>query len=220
VTKLLDKIADASGILCFLLVSIGYIALVSPFLPETLDSPEAVHAHLTAHPPTTALWVAAWLEAAGLAFLVVLATRIAGRLQAAGSGYWLPTAAVAFAVAGFAIKLGSFAPVLAALDVERYGPETVTALLSINDAAHTVSSALDAGSLVLLGLGALATSALPRWLTALTLVAGVADLLGVAVSDVAGLLRTVFLIWLLAVSGWLLARGNRTASSREPAIAA
>lgn len=214
-TKVLDKIADAAGILCFLLVSVGYIAFVSPFIPVHLPSSEAVHAHLAAHPPTTVFWVGLWLEAAGLAFLVVLAARVAGRIRDRGAASWLPTTAVGLAVASFAVKVGSVGPVIVASDVERYGPETVTALLDLNDAAHGVSWALDVGFLLVLGLGVLATSALPRWLGALALLAAAGGLAGLAVPELSGLLRTLFLVWLLATSGWLLVRGNRVAAVRD-----
>jgi hypothetical protein len=216
--KILDRLADASGILCALLVMVGFVGLVSPFMPETLDSPDAVHAHLTAHPPSTTLWLGLWLEGVGLALLVVLAARIAARIRATRPDDWLPAAAVGFAVASLAVKIGSFAPAMAALDVDRYDPATVTALLGVNSAAHELSTALDIGMLLLLGLGALATRALPRWLAALTVLAGLADLFGVVVPSVAGLLHLVFMIWLTTVSGWLLRRGDRTPSlAPEPA---
>ena len=46
VSKVLDRVADAGGILYFVLIAVGFIALASPFLPESLESPEAVVAHL------------------------------------------------------------------------------------------------------------------------------------------------------------------------------
>ncbi|UOY03663.1 DUF4386 family protein [Blastococcus sp. PRF04-17] len=208
-SKILDRVADAGGILYFVLVAVGYVVLVSPFLPETLESPDAVRAHLVAHPPTASLWLGAWLEAAGLLALLLLAARLAARIRAARPLDWLPTAAVGVAVAAFAVKIGSFAPVLAALDVDRYDAGTVTALLGINDAAHGLAWALDGVFVLLLGLGALASRALPTWLGALTVAAGTACLAATAAPGVLDALQVVFLAWVLVVSGWLLVRGER-----------
>ena len=89
-SKVLDRVADAGGILYVLLVFGGYVFLVAPFMPESLDSPDAALAHLQAHPPTTAFWAGIWLEGAGLAVLVLFAARIASRIRAAQPGWWLP----------------------------------------------------------------------------------------------------------------------------------
>jgi hypothetical protein len=219
VSKVLDRVADAGGILYFVLVAVGFIFLASPYLPESLESPDAVVAHLEANPPAADLWVGLWLEGAGLAALVLLAARIAGRIRAAEPTGWLPSAAVGLAVAAFTVKVASFGPAIAALDVDRYDPGTVTALLSVNDAAYDLSWALDGGFALLLGLGALAVRALPAWLGGLTVAAGLTVLVGLAVPSTFDLLQFVFLAWVLTVSGWLLARGRRS-SVRAPAYAA
>jgi hypothetical protein len=218
VTKLLDRVADAGGILHVLLVFGGYVFLVAPFMPESLDSPEAALAHLREHPPTTAFWAGIWLEGAGLLALVLLAARVASRLRAVRSDWWLPSAVVGLAVAGVTVKVGSFAPGLAALEIDRFDAATVTALLSINDAAVGVAGALDGAFVLLLGLGVLAVRALPRWLSAFTVTAGIALLLSVAVPALDSL-QLLFYVWLLVTSGWLLARGSRTAQVPEPAFA-
>ncbi len=216
--KLLDRVADAGGILYFVLVAVGFIVLASPYLPASLESPDAVVAHLEAHPPTTALWAGLWLEGIGLAALVLLAARLAGRLRAAQPASWVPSAAVGLAVAAFTVKVASFAPGIAALDVDRYDAGTVTALLAVNDAAFDLSWAIDGGFAVVLGLGLLGARAVPTWLGVLTAGAGVAVLVGIAVPATFDLLQFVFLIWVLTVSGWLLARGSRTPAGgpREP----
>ena len=218
-SKILDRVADAGGILYVVLVAAGFIFLASPYLPESLESPDAVVAHLEAHPPATDLWVGLWLEGAGLAFLVLLVARIAGRIRAVEPTGWLPSAAVGLAVAAFTVKVASFGPAIAALDVDRYDAGTVTALFAINDAAYDLSWALDGAFAVLLGLGALAVRALPTWLGGLTVAAGLAALVGLAVPATFDILQFVFLIWVLTVSGWLLARGSRT-PVREPAAVA
>ena len=219
-SKVLDRIADAGGILHVLLVFGGFAFLVAPHMPESLDSPDAAFAHLQSHPPTTAFWAGIWLEGAGLLMLVLLAARIASRIRSAQPEWWLPAAAVGLAVAGVTVKVGSFAPGLAALEIDRFDAMTVTALLGINDASVPVAGALDGSFVLLLGLGALAVRALPRWLAAFTLVAGLAQLASLAVPALDSL-QLVFYVWLLTVSGWLLARGSRSSSpAREPALAA
>lgn len=217
-SKILDRVADAGGILYFLFVFTGFAFLVAPVLPASLDSPDAVLEHLRTHPPTTAFWAGIWLEGAGLVALVLLAARVASRIRAVQPGWWLPAAAVGLAVAGCTVKIGSFAPGLAALEVERLDATTVTALLGINDAAVSVAAALDGAFVLLLGLGVLAVRALPGWLSALTVVAGVAQLVSVAVPALA-LLELVFFVWALTVSGWLLLRGSRTAAANRPEAA-
>lgn len=213
----LDRIADAGGILYVLLGFTGFALLVAPHLPGSLDAPDAVLEHLRAHPPRPGLYAGLWLEGAGLAALVLLATRIAARLRTARPDWWLPSAAVGMAVAAFAVKASSFAPGLAALEADRFDARTVTALLTVNDAAAGVAGGLDGAFVLLLGLGALAVRALPAWLSRGTVAAGLALLSSVAVPALA-LLELVFLIWLLVVSGWLLVRGSRTVPSAAGSV--
>jgi hypothetical protein len=215
VTTLLDKVADAGGALYAVLTISGYAFLVAPHMPDSLESPEAVVAHLEANPPTAAFWAGIWIEGAGLLALVLFAARIAARVGAQRPGWWLPATGLGVAVGAFAVKVGSFAPGLAALDLDRYDASTVTALLGINDVASEVSGVLDGVFVLVLGLGAAATGVLPRWLTALTLLAGGGL---IAASAVAALdsLQLLFLVWLLVLSGWLLARGGRVAAVRSP----
>ena len=214
-SKALDRVADAGGILYVLLVFGGFVLLVAPHMPESLDSPDTALAHLQAHLPTTAFWAGIWMEGAGLAALLLLAARVASRIRAAQPGWWLPSAAVGLAVAGFTVKVGSFAPGLAVLDLDRFDATAVVALLSINDAAVPVTQAIDGGFVLLLGLGALAVRALPRWLSLLTVVAGVALVVAVAVPALDSL-QVPFFAWALTVSGWLLIRGGRTPAAVAP----
>jgi hypothetical protein len=219
-SKVLDRVADAGGILYVLLVFGGFAFLVAPNMPESLDSPDAALAHLEAHPPTASFWAGIWLEGAGLVALVLLATRAGSRIRVAQPGWWLPPAVVGLAVAALTVKIGSFAPGLAALETDRLDAVTVTALLGINDAAVPVATALDGAFVLLLGLGAMAVRALPRWLSLLTAVTGSTQLLAVAVPAL-DVLQILFFVWALVVSGWLLVRGDRTPSAvPEPALAA
>jgi hypothetical protein len=219
VSKTLDRVADACGILFVLLVGVGFVALVAPHMPESLESPEAVAEHLRANPPTASFWLGTAMEGAGLVAFVLFAARLAARIRVAAPVSWVPSAVVGLAVAGMTVKLSSFTPGIAALDVDRYDPGTVTALLAINDAAFDVSWALDGAFVLLLGLGALATRSLPRWVGGWAAVAGAAVLVGLAVPTLFDTLQLLFLLWTVTTSGWLLARGSRV-TVREPAPAA
>jgi hypothetical protein len=220
VSKILDRIADAGGLLFIALLTVGYAAFVAPHMPESLTAPEEVARHLRDHPPTTAFWLGVWMEAAGLVALVLLAGRLAARIRVAAPTSWVPSAVVGLAVAGMTVKLSSFAPALAALHVDRYDAGTLTALLDVNDAAFGLAWALDGAFALLFGLGALAARALPRWLAGWGAIAGAAVLTGIAVPGLFGTLQLVFLIWLLVASGWLLVRGGRTAATApEPVFA-
>jgi hypothetical protein len=209
VSRFLDRVADAGGVLYLLLAGVGYGVFVSPVVPQTLSSPSAVLAQLRDHPPTTTFWIGVGMEALGLACLLLFAARLAGRIRIADPGGWVGSAVIGLAIAAFAVKLASFAPVLAALHVSRYDAGTVTALVDTNGMADVVSSALDSGFALLAGLGALPVRALPRWLAGFAVLAGVVMLIGVAVPALFDSLQLVLFVWLVVTSGWLLLRGSR-----------
>ena len=222
-SKVLDRVADAGGILFVVLVFAGFVGFVAPHMPESLADPEQVAAHLRAHPPSPSLWLGAALEGAGLVFLVLFAARLAARVRAAAPEGWLPSAVVGLAVAAMTVKLSSFAPAIAAFHGDRFDAGTVTALLAVNDAAFGVSWALDGAFVLLLGLGALATRALPRWVAGWAAFAGAAVLVGLAVPALFDVLQLAFNTWALAASGWSLLRGSpvpaAAAGDRVPAAA-
>ena len=221
-SRFLDRVADAGGILFVVLVFVGFVGFVAPHMPESLADPEQVAAHLRANPPTASLWLGAAMEGSGLVALMLFATRLAARIRAAAPGSWLPSAAVGLAVAAMTVKLSSFTPAMAAFDGDRYDAGTVTALLAVNDAAFGVSWALDGACFLLLGLGALATRALPRWVGGWAAFAGAAVLVGLAVPALFDVLQLAFITWALAASGWSLLRGSRlpAASAANPVPAA
>jgi hypothetical protein len=170
-------------------------------MPASLADPDAVQAHLLANPPTSIFWVGVWMAACGLVALVLLGARIAARIRDAEPTGWLPSVPVGLAIAALAVKLASFAPALAALHADRYDAGTLTPLLDINDAAYDISWALDGAFVLILGLGASATRALPRWLALLGAAGGTAVLIGIAMPSMYESLQMAFLIWTLASSG-------------------
>jgi hypothetical protein len=209
VSRFLDRVADAGGALYLLLAGVGYGIFVSPVVPQTLTSPPAVLAQLRDHPPTTTFWIGVGMEALGLACLLLFAARLAGRIRFADPAGWVGSAVIGLAIAAFAVKLASFAPALAALHASRYDAGTVTSLIDTNDMAEVVSTALDAGFVLLAALGALSARALPRWLAGAGVLAGVTMLIGVAVPPLYDSLQLVLFLWLVTTSGWLLLRGSR-----------
>lgn len=208
-SRVLDRVADAGGFLYLVLASVGYGAFVAPSVPQALDSPSAVLTQLRDHPPGTTFWVGVGLESDGLVCLLLFATRLAGRIRLADPTGCIAGAALGMAVASIAVKLGSFGLVLAALHTSRYDAGTVTALIDTNGMTDTVSNAMDATFVLLTGLAALAARALPRWLGAAGVVAGLAVLVGVAVPGLFDSLQLAMFLWLVVTSGWLLFRGSR-----------
>ncbi len=208
-SRVLDRVAGAGGFLYLVLASVGYAAFVGPSVPQVLDSPSAVLTQLRDHPPGAAFWVGVGMESVGLVCLLLFAARLAGRIRLAEPRGWIPGAALGMVIASIAVKLGSFGLVLAALHTSRYDAGTVTALIDTNQMTDTVSNAMDATFVLLTGLAALATRALPRWLGAAGVVAGLAVLIGVAVPGLFDTLQLAMFLWLVTTSGWLLVRGSR-----------
>lgn len=220
-SRLLDRTAAAGGILFVLLVGVGYAVFLAPYLPESLDSPQAVSDHFASHPVDAGFWAGVAMESVGTILLLLFAMRILGRIRAAQPpDGWLAQAASAALVIALAVKYSSFAPGLAGqLHHERYEPGTVTALLDINDVAYTVSWAGIGVFLLLTGLGGLVTSAIPRWLSYGALVAGCGLVVGLVVPAAWENLLLLPLVWLIAGSVVLL-RGQRTTKMTPVAQAA
>lgn len=219
-SRVLDRLADAGGFLYLLLASVGYAAFVGPAVPQSLDSPSAVLAQLRNHPPGTTFWIGVGMEAVGLVCLLLFAARLAGRIRLAEPAGWIPGAVLGMVVASIAVKLGSFGLVLAALHTARYDAGTVTALIDVNQMTDTVSNAMDATFILLTGLAGLATRALPRWIGAAGVVAGVAVLAGLAVPGLFDQVQLLMFLWLVATSVWLLVRGSRRPVEAQVPVAA
>ncbi len=81
-STILDRIADASGIMFLLLVGVGYAVFVAPFSPPSLGSPAEVVTFLDTHPLDWRFPVGVAMELIGLLALVVFAARLAGRIRA------------------------------------------------------------------------------------------------------------------------------------------
>ena len=222
-STILDRIADASGIIFLLLVGVGYAVFVAPFSPQSLGSPAEVVTFLDTHPLDWRFPVGVAMELIGLLALVVFAARLAGRIRAvSGPGSWTPAAVVAFAVLSAAVKVASFGPALVARQhTQRYDSGTITALFDLNEAAYDLSWALDGIFVIMLGLAALAAGAMPRWLAAWAIIAGAGIEVGLAVPALFNNLQLIFLVWLVAGSGWALRDGLRPAPvARQDAPAA
>ena len=208
-SRTLDRIADAGGLLYVVLAGVGFGVFVAPALPDPTAAPAAVLRQLRGHPVGATFWTGVGLESAGLLLLLLFAVRLAGRIRRAGPEGWQPTALVALAATALAVKLASFAPVLAALHAGRYDASTVAAMFASNDVSDYVSSAVDAVVVLLAGIAALTVRALPRWLAAGAVIAGAAVLVGLAVPGLFDSLQLLLFVWLVVTSGWLLLRGDR-----------
>lgn len=209
-SRVLDRVADAGGLLYVLLASVGFGVFVAPALPDSGADPSAMLHRLQDHPVGPAFWSGIALEAVGLLLLLLFAARLAARIRRGDPGGWLPGAVVGVAAAALAVKLASLAPVLAALHAGRYDASSVAALVDTNDVSDFVSTAVDATFVVLAGLGAWSTRALPRWLAGAGVGAGLAVLVGLAVPGGFDSLQLLLFLWLVGTSGWLLLRGSRT----------
>ena len=218
-SKVLDRFADAGGILFLLFVGVGYAVFVAPFSPRSLTYPEDVVDFLAAHPVTWRFDVGIAMEFVGLLALVAFAIRLANRVRTvAGPGSWIPTAVVALAVLSAAVKVTSFGPGLVArLHTQRYDSATVTALFDLNEAAYDLSWALDGVFVLMLGLAGLAAGGLPRWLAGWAVAAGVAIEVGIGVPALFENLQLVFLLWLLVASSWAVRDGVRNSADVRPA---
>ena len=217
-SKVLDRVADASGLAFLLLVGVGYAVFVAPFSPPSLESPDAVVQFLESHPVDWRLGVGVAMEFVGLLALVVFAARLAGRMRALDRpDGWIAPAVLAMAALSAAVKVASFGPGLVGRHhYERYDAGTVTAMFDLNEAAYDLSWALDGFFMLLLGVAALALGSMPRWLATWALVAGAAIEVGIAVPALFENLQLVFLLWLVVASVWTL----RTATPRTARPAA
>ena len=211
-SRLLDRIAAAGGILFVPLVGLGYGMFISSYVPESLDSPQAVADFFATHPVDAGFWVGVAMESVGMLLLLLFAMRLLGRIRMAQApDGWLAQAASTALVIALAIKYSSFAPALAGqLHHDRYDAGTVAALMDINDAAYTLSWAGIGVFLLLTGAAGLVTAALPRWLCVGALVAGGALVIGLIVPAAWDTLLLLTLLWLIAGSVVLLRRAQST----------
>lgn len=216
-SKVLDRVADASGLVFLVLVGVGYAAFVAPFSPPSLESPDSVVQFLDTHPVDWRFGVGVAMEFVGLLALLVFATRLAGRLRAVDRPEgWAAAAVVAIAALSAAVKVASFGPGLVGRQhYERYDSQTVTAMFDLNEAAYDLSWALDGVFMLLLGVAALALGSMPRWLAGWALVAGAAIEVGIAVPALFDNLQLAFLLWLVVASVWSLRTATPT-DARTP----
>jgi hypothetical protein len=217
-SKTLDRIADASGLVFLLFVGVGYAAFVAPFSPPSLESPDQVMSFLNAHAVDWRFGVGLTLEFVGLLALLVFATRLAGRIRAVDRpDGWAAAAVVSIAALSAAVKVASFGPgLIGRQHYQRYDTDTVTAMFDLNDAAYDLSWALDGMFLLLLGSAALALGGMPRWLSGWALIAGVAIEIGIVMPALFDTLQLVFLLWLVAASIWSLRHPTRSRAATDP----
>ena len=208
-SRLLDRIAAAGGILFVPLVGLGYGMFISSYVPESLETPQAVADFFATHPVDAGFWVGVAMESVGMLLLLLFAMRLLGRIRAAqAADGWLAQAASAALVIALSVKYSSFAPALAGqLHHERYDAGTVAALMDINEAAYTLSWVGIGAFILLTGMGGLVTAALPQWLCVGALVTGGALVIALIVPAVWDTVLLLTLLWLIAGSVVLLRHG-------------
>src|SRR3954454_12960501 len=120
--------------------------------PAPNASPAAISAFVASHPPTTQLWIAAYLDLLGLLAFIAFVAYLSSVLRRADrDGGFLPTVVLGGGLVAATIKLASLAPGFAVLYRARGGlsPQLATALFDMNNAAFALDWALTA--LVLAG---------------------------------------------------------------------
>ena len=110
-SKVLDRVADASGLVFLVLVGVGYAAFVAPFSPPSLDSRTSWWSSSDTHPVDWRFRVGLAMEFVGLLALLVFAARLAGRMRAVDRpDSWAAAAVVSIAALSAAVKVASFGP--------------------------------------------------------------------------------------------------------------
>lgn len=134
--------------------------------PDWTAPPSEIARWLREHPPTTAWYVGGFVEMLGLfAFIVFVAALWTVLREAEGNDSPLPAIALGAGLISAAIKIGSAPPLLEAMTRSKHiDPQLGAALVDMNGFAFTLTFAVDGLLLLAVGVVALRTNVLPRWL--------------------------------------------------------
>jgi hypothetical protein len=193
--------------------------------PAANASPAAIGAFVASHPPTTKVWIGAYLVLLGLlAFIAFVAYLHSVLRRADRDGGFLPTLVLASGIAAGTVKLVSLAPGFAVLyrAADGMSPQLATALFDMNNAAFALDWALTAVMLAGTAGVVLRTDVLPRWLGRSALVIAPLLLASVPFFTLDGPPTFLLaLLWIIATSIALIRRVDETAagsaSSQPPA---
>jgi hypothetical protein len=220
-----SRIGAGTGLAFVVLAGAGNAIATSGSTTDEHSSGAEILRDLQAH-HGAAFHVGAVMELlAFLALLAFVAYLAAALRRAEGEDGWLWLSALGGGLLTIAIKLGSAAPVLAAVwRVDDLDPTTARTLIDINSFAFFVSFATLAMFVGCASVVALRTAFLPRWLARGGIVVAIAEVATMTIGLTAAPILPYLLsgIWIAAVSVVLTRRAGapRTAPAARAVTAA
>jgi hypothetical protein len=215
------RIGAASGLAYFVLTFAGNALATSGSTVDAHSSPAAVLADLRMH-DTVAGNAGIGLELAGFLALMVFVAYLYRTLRGAEPrDGWLATAALSSGLLTLAIKVGSAAPLFAALwRLDEIDPATARMLVDVNGAAFYLTWGTTAAFVSLAALSALGSGALPRRAAVLGVAIGAAGLATLPFGpEGPGVLPFLLgILWLAAMS-IVLIRRTTTEGAPQGALA-
>ena len=215
----MERLGAASGVLWFLLIMIGNEMSTDGTSDNARPSGEQILADLRRSSESTTATVGLILELLGFAALLVFLGYLSWVLRRGdGERSWLPGTALVAGITMIAIKLGSAAPIFAAmLRKDEISPELARTLVDINSGAFWISwlpfavlVAATAGAALRTGLVARPVAWVGLALGVVGVVPGVS--VAVAMSDYGAVPFLLSAVWLAVLSGVLAVRGPRRSS--------
>lgn len=180
--------------------------------PDSTASAQAIGAWWRAHEVTNADWALGIMELFALLCFPIFVVVLAWVLQRADRGRtWLPWAVLAMGLLSAVVKLASGAPMFALLWRADDGISNglAAAMVDMNGAAFVLTWAIDAVMLAAAGGVILSTRCLPRWLGWWALATAPLLLATVPFAMSGPPTFLLALIWIVATSITLVARGDR-----------
>jgi hypothetical protein len=212
----MERVGAASGLVWFLLIMVGNQMSSAGGSDELRPSGQQILDNLRRTSESTTATVGFTFELLGFAALMVFLGYLSWVLRRGdGQGGWLPGTALVAGVTMLAIKVGSAAPIFAAvLRKDEISPELARTLVDINGGAFWISwlpfavlVAATAGAALRIGLVVRPLAWVGLVLGAVGLVPGVS--LAVAMSDYGAAPFLLSAVWLAVLSGVLTVRGPR-----------
>jgi hypothetical protein len=219
----MKQLGAACGILYPALTYVGYYTLGNAGDAPPRDAPVDAYAQFFATNTTTWTLLGLYVELIGLACLIVFVPTLWSVLASAeGARGWLSGVVLGSGVMMAAMKMGSAAPYIVAMQRSDEGldPRLARTLLDLNNAAFALTWIPLA---VLIGATAavvIQTAILPRWLGWIAAVISVGLLAGAPLmwsTERAIIVFVLALIWLVAASVTLMLVIGRQDRSAEPA---
>jgi hypothetical protein len=209
--SLLTRIGAACGAAYVVLAIVANDVLGSGS-PDSTATSQAIGAWWRAHHVTSTDWVLGFVELLALLCFPIYVVVLAWVLQRADRGRtWLPWAVLGMGLLSAVVKVASGAPMFALLwrADDGISDGLAAAMVDMNGAAFILTWALDAVMLAAAGGVILSTRCLPRWLGWWALVTAPLLLATVPFAVSGPPTFLLALIWIVATSITLVARGDR-----------